>query len=55
MAVKFDGELRHIDIGYKYIPEFCDNPEYSMLGTVCIGTEDCSTVTVESLWMTNLN
>ena len=54
MAVKLNGELRHIDMDYKYIQEFSNNPEYNMSGTVCVGTEHSSTVTVESMCVTEL-
>ena len=53
-AVKVNGELRYIGMHYKYITEFSDNPNYSLSGTVGVGTEKNATVTVESLRVTEV-
>ena len=54
MALKINGELRHSGTEYGYIKAFEENPEFCLSGAVCISTEDASTVTVESLRVTEL-
>jgi len=52
MAVKINGELRHIASDYNYIDEFTNNAEYNPRHPVLICAAYNSTVTVESLEIT---
>jgi hypothetical protein len=49
MAVKVNGELRHIGSHYGYIKAFEENPGFSLLSPVTITTEIGSTITTKSL------
>lgn len=54
MAVKVNGELRHIGNHYGYIKAFEENPDFSLLSPVTITTEIGSTITTEALRVTEL-
>ena len=53
MAIKVNGELRYSGIDHAYIKAF-DNPGHNLSGAVTVGTEFDSTLTVESLRVTEL-
>ena len=53
-VVRINGELRHFGDDYGYIKAFRENPDFSMSRMVFVGTEGGSTVTVESLRVTEL-
>ena len=54
IAVRVNGELWHYGTDYKYVKEFAKNIEYIRAGNVFFGTADGSTVTVESLRVTEI-
>ena len=54
MAIKINGELRHFGSDYGYINEFNENSGFSLSSPVFISTTRGSTVTVESLRVTEL-
>ena len=54
MAVKINGEVRHINDDYGYIRAFQGNPDFCLSSPVKIATACGSTVTVESLRVTEL-
>jgi len=54
MAVRVNGELRHIGNNFKYVKEFKENPGYNPNEVVNIAAKWGATVTVESLRVTEL-
>jgi len=54
IAVRVNGELRHYGTDYAYVREFEKTPGYGMSGTVFVGTDCGSTVTVEKLRVTEM-
>ena len=54
VAIRVDGDLRHYSSGYGYIEALKENPEYSMVGTVSVSSVGGSTVTVQSLRVTEI-
>ncbi|MCL2547391.1 MAG: MerR family transcriptional regulator [Oscillospiraceae bacterium] len=54
MIIKINGEIQHFDANEKYIAAFAKNPEYNLASAVSVGAFDSSTVTVESLRVTEL-
>ena len=54
MVVKVNGELRHINGDYGYIKAFYENPDYYLSSAVTLKSGYGSTVTVESLRVTEL-
>jgi len=49
-----NGELRHYSTEYAYIQNFTENPKHSLQGMVFVGTGWGSTITVESLRITEI-
>ena len=54
LVLKINGEMRYYGNDHGYIKASKENPEFSMSGTVSVGTETGSTVTVESLRVTEM-
>jgi len=54
MAVKVNGELRHVGDSYDYIGTLASNPDYELCAPVRVNATFGSTVTVESLRVTEL-
>jgi len=54
VAIRVNGELRHYGDDYNYVRKFTENPDYNMIGEVYVGTENGSTITVESLRVTEI-
>ena len=54
LVYKVNGEARYYGGDHEYIKVFKENPEFCMSGKVVIGAEGDSTVTVESLRVTEL-
>lgn len=54
IILKINGELRYYGDNHRYIKAFKENPGFCMSGAVSVGTEEGSTVTVESLHVTEI-
>jgi len=54
MAVKANGEVRHVNDNYGYIKTYANNPDFNLSSGVIIAAQCGSTVTVESLRVTEL-
>jgi len=54
MALKVNGEIRYIGDDMGYIAEFQKNPDFSLSAPVIVGTFANSTVTIESLRVTEI-
>ena len=54
IAVKINGDIRHIGNTFSYVDEFKNNPDYSPLESVHITARWGATLTVESLRVTEL-
>ncbi|MCL2547415.1 MAG: MerR family transcriptional regulator, partial [Oscillospiraceae bacterium] len=54
MIVKVNGEIRFYGTNFGYIKEYEKNPEYSLAGELSFGTAWGSTITVQSLRVTEL-
>jgi len=54
MVVKLNGEIQHISKDYDYIKAFKENPDYKLSAAVNIVTTGGSTLTVESLRITEI-
>jgi hypothetical protein len=54
MMIKVNGELRHIGNDYPYVAKYAEDAGYTLNGTVAVAAAWGSTVTVESLSVTEL-
>jgi len=54
MVIKVNGEIQHVGSDYEYVRVFNENPDYSLSSAVTISTTGGSTLTVESLRITEI-